>query len=154
VTARPGRCPIPTLPNGRYVPYGDWTRDEVEAYNGWQAASLSYWALVAGEFAKRFPSRRGLGFEQPGHVIYADYEDRSWAWLGATDDEHGDGPWAHGDPVWVGGYRYEPDSCAEVYTERVVIEVPEEDRDDPAAVAAVLAEAARRLGALEFTETA
>lgn len=147
IPPRPGKCPIPDP----YKPYPNWSVEELLAYEEWISTDNVYWEYIAEQFAMRFPSRLGMCFEQPGHVIYADYEDKSWAWLGNTDDEHGDGPWAHGEPCWVGGYRYEADSDGERFTDRHLVHI--EDPDDIESVVDGLVKVARELGQMPFTQS-
>lgn len=118
-------------------------------WNQYLAKSRLYWEEIAELVAAQIPCT-GIEFIASGYVLNVVYEDRSYAWLGGMENQIDDGPWASGDCFWAGGYRYDPDSHGERFSDRVEVEVG--DPDDITSVVEALVQVARDLGVLPFTQ--
>ena len=140
IPTQPGRCPDEW-----------WTGpDYKEEWRDYCQRSEAYWRYLADGLSALVPCQ---GYEciGGGSIISVIYEDKSWAWLGGSDTEDVDGPYAFGRADWVGGYRYQAESCGEIYTQRLMIPVP--DPDDAQSVIDSLASVARSLFTMDFTES-
>lgn len=141
---QPGAHP-PIVPRHREVPRG-----ELQEWYEYQVRSNRFWQAATTELMKVVPAV-GREYIGGGDVIRVVYEDRSYAWLGGDEHHEGDAPYADGQCNWAGGYRYAPDCDGEVMTDSVWVEVEEpRELDD---VVRALAEVARQLGRLPFTQT-
>jgi hypothetical protein len=129
-------------------PDAHWT-DDRPAWDRYWSEGKALWAEIDRGVARQIPSR-GITYVGGGTVLEIAYEDRSYAWIGGDDEEDCDGPWADGTARWVGGYRYDPDSDGERFTERLMLQVP--DPEDIDSIIDTVVKAARRLGTLPFTE--
>lgn len=139
---------IPSQPGPYPVQY--WQRGcPKEIWLPYHTASQTYWEYLADGVSAVVPCR-GLEYIGGGEVIHVFYEDRSYAWLGGSETEDVDGPYAFGQANWVGGYRYQPGSDGQVFTQRHMIQVP--DPDDAQSVIDSLVTVARHLFTLDFTE--
>jgi hypothetical protein len=142
------------LPRPGPHPVLHWAERTPAAMAEWRAyaeRSDDWWAEAAARLGRLVPCQ-GLEYIGGGQVLTVVYEDRSYAWLGGCEARDGDGPWAFGDCNWAGGYRYDPDSCGEVFTDRAEEEV--EDPDDVDSAVRALAAVARRLADMPFVNSA
>lgn len=123
------------------------------AWREYLRVSDAYWNAVNEALGRHVPVLpEGLEYIGGGEVIHVMYEDTSYAWLGGNGEEPFDGPYAFGPPIHVGGYRYPggPDADGSIFTPLVQVRVP--DPDDFDCVVETLAQVARDLAKLDFTE--
>jgi hypothetical protein len=127
----------------------DATEETKRAWEEYCWESSRYWQWVADEVTKHVPGY-GLEYIGGGSVITVIYEDRSYAWLGGLAEDDGDGPYAFGPPSFVGGYRYDSETCGETFTDRHVVPVTwPDDADD---VVQTIVKVARELWTMPFTQ--
>ncbi len=131
------------------VPRHQETTQTTAIWNDYHIRSNAFWDEVYDLTVKQIPCM--FEYIGGGNVIRTFHEDRSWCWLGGEETEECDGPYAWGQANWVGGYRYAPDVDGEVFTERLMLEVPEPREAEQ--VADTLVRAARELATMPMTQT-